>query len=56
MMPTPKELREEAVASARLARLVASASDKRWLNTKAEALRRQADRQEQERRRQGPPD
>lgn len=46
-MATPKELREEAEATDEIARQVSYAPDKRWLKDKAEALRRQADRQEQ---------
>jgi hypothetical protein len=46
-MPTSDELREEADATDRLARLVSYAPDKAWLNEKAEALRRQAERQDQ---------
>jgi hypothetical protein len=46
-MPTPEELREEARAAEEMARVVSYAPDRRWLAAKAEALRQQADRQEQ---------
>lgn len=45
-MPTPQELREEADATEALARLVSYGPDKAWLIEKAEALRREAERQE----------
>lgn len=54
-MPTPHELRQEAEATDALARLVSYAPDKAWLHDKAEALRREADRQEQIARRSDPP-
>jgi hypothetical protein len=46
-MPTPSELREEADAAERLSVVLSYARDKQWLLEKAEALRQQADRQEQ---------
>jgi hypothetical protein len=46
-MPTPRELRDEAVATERLARMVSFGPDRQWLTDKAEALRHQAERQEQ---------
>jgi hypothetical protein len=50
-MPTPEQLREEARSAEQLAKLVSYAPDKQWLLAKAAALQREADRQEQLRRR-----
>lgn len=54
-MLTPQELRKEAEATEALARLVSYGPDKAWLQDKAAALRREADRQEQIARRSDPP-
>ncbi|MEW5683537.1 MAG: hypothetical protein AB1942_01320 [Pseudomonadota bacterium] len=54
-MPTPQELRQEAEATEKMARLVSYGPDKAWLHDKAEALRREADRQEQIAKRSDPP-
>ncbi len=54
-MPTPEELRKEAEATEAMAKLVSYGPDKAWLNEKAEALRREADRQEQIAKRSDPP-
>lgn len=50
-MTSPRELREEADASERLASVVSYLRDKQWLLEKARTLRDQADRQEQTARR-----
>jgi hypothetical protein len=55
---TSQELRDEAKATDDVADLVSYAPDRQWLKDKAEALRHEADRQEQCARRslKTPPD
>jgi hypothetical protein len=51
MMASAKELREEAEAAEAIARMVSYGPDRQSLKDRAEALRREADRQEQRARR-----